>query len=331
MKNRKDKLEYMRAKQITMLLIKILLTAGLLLWVFSRIELEQLGEALRNAQWRFLWVVWGLTVISSWLLSIPMHLILKRLDCHAKISTLFGASAITALYGMVLPGAMDMPVKWYILKLQTGKGSNVLSSMVYNQFNMTIITGLFVLIAVIAINPAGDWKLLVICSALLIFLIIIYLMLFNRTVGPWIFGCFSRIMGSLPAYFRDKSRKILEQLAVFQTAGWSFHLLILLLNFVGIAIIGTTIYIFAAKTAGINIPFGMLMWLAVVIFILGRLPVFIAGLGIREVTLVGTLAPYGVSASAAVLMSMIIFSCRILMAVIGAIFQLFWSLKKTET
>lgn len=319
-----------RYKQILKFIVKLSITAILLLWAFSKVELTQLAQAIRNAQWQFLGVVWGLTILSVWLMSVPMHLILKRLNCHTKTSTLFGASAITALYGMVLPGAMDMPVKWYVLKLQTGKGSNVLSSMVYNQFIMTIITGIFILIALIAVNPTSNWKLLVVCSVLLVFFISICLMLLNRTVGPKIVNFFSRIMEPLPAYIRDKGRKILTQLAVFQTAGLSFHLLILLLNFLGIAIIGTTIYIFAAKAAGINIPFGVLMWLAVVIFILGRLPVFIAGLGIREVTLVGTLAPYGVSASVAVLMSMIIFSTRVLLAIIGAIFQLCWRRQRLE-
>lgn len=319
-----------RYKQILKFIGKLLITVILLIWVFRRIDLAQFGETVRNAQWRFLWVVWGLTILSSWLLSISMRLILKRLDCHADTGTLFGASAVTSLYGMVLPGALDMPVKWYIIKHHTGKGSHVLSSMVYNQFSMTIVTGIFALLALIASNPTGNWKIPVIFSALLVFLIVICLLLLNRTIGPKFTSCIARIIKPLPASFRNTGSRILGQLSVFQTTPWSFHLMILFLNFVSIIIVGTAIYIFAAKAAGINVPIGVLMWLCVLIFILGRLPVFIAGLGIREATLIGMLDPYGVSASLAVLMSMIIFSCRILMVAIGAIFHLYWSLRKSE-
>ncbi len=319
-----------KLKQILKFIGKLSITVVLLFWVFSRIELAHFGETLRSAQWRFLWVVWGLTIVSYWLMSVIMRLVLKKLDCHADTGTLFGASAITSLYSMLLPGALDTPVKWYILKQHTGKGSNVFSSMVYNQFVMTIVTCVFALMALIATNPAGNRMLLVICSALMIFLIAVCLLLLNRTIGPKFISLLSRILEPLPEYFRSTGRKILEQLSVFQTAPWSFHLKILLLNFVCITVIGTTIYVFAAKAAGIDVPVGVQIWLCAVVFILGRLPISIAGLGVREATLIGTLALYGVDASSAFLMSMIILSNRILMAVIGAGYQFCMRPRKSE-
>jgi len=317
-----------RSKQLVKFLIRILVTMGLLIWVFSRINLPQFSQTIGNARWGFLWIVWGLTVVTYWLLSIKMRLILKKQDCHASTGTLFGASAVTALYSMILPGILDAPVKWYIVKQHTGKGSNVFSSMVYNQFTIMLLTSVSALVALIVTNPAGNWQLPAICSVLLVFLIVVCLSLLNRTVGPKLTNRLSHILNYLPKPFRDTGRRILEQLSIFQTALWSFHLKILLMNFVSITIVGTTIYIFAAKAARIDVPVGVFIWLCAVIFILGRLPISIANLGVREFTLVGTLALYGVDAPPAVLMSMIIFSNRILMAIIGAIFQLYWAFQK---
>ncbi|NOR67274.1 MAG: hypothetical protein GQ528_07955 [Woeseiaceae bacterium] len=62
------------------------------------------------------------------------------------------------------------------------------------------------------------------------------------------------------------------------------------------------------------------------IYVLGRLPISIANLGVREVTLVGLLAVYGVEKPAALLMSMILFSALVFMAGIGSMFQLYWSI-----
>jgi uncharacterized membrane protein YbhN (UPF0104 family) len=115
---------------------------------------------------------------------------------------------------------------------------------------------------------------------------------------------------------------------VFQASPVSFHLKILALELFCIAIVSTTIYIFAAKAAGINVPVLVLMWQSAVVFMLGRLPISIANLGVREATLIGTLTLYGVDSSLAFLMSMIIFSNVILMAVIGAIVQLYWLFQK---
>jgi len=260
-----------RYKQILKFIAKLLVTVVLLLWVFSRIDLAQFSQTLRNAQWNFLWLVWGLTIVAYWILSIKMRLILKKQDCHASTGTLFGASAITALYSM----------------------------------------------------PA-------ICLALLILLITVCLSLLNRALGPKLINYLSHIIEPLPASFRSTGRKLLAQLSVFQIASWAFHFKVVLLNFVSITIVSTTIYIFAAKAARIEVPVGVFIWQCAVIFILGRLPISIANLGVREVTLVGTLALYGVDAPSAFLMSMIIFSNRILMAIIGMIFQLYWTMRRSE-
>jgi len=152
----------------------------------------------------------------------------------------------------------------------------------------------------------------------------------NRALGPKLINYLSHIIEPLPASFRSTARKILAQLSVFQTASWSFHFKVLLFNFVSITIVGTTIYIFAAEAARIDVPIGVLIWQCAVIFILGRLPISIANLGVREATLVGTLALYGVDAPSAFLMSMIIFSNRILMAIIGAVFQSYWGMQRSE-
>ncbi len=66
----------------------------------------------------------------------------------------------------------------------------------------------------------------------------------------------------------------------------------------------------------------MLVWQCSFIYILGRLPISIANLGVREAVLVAGLGVYGVDSSSAVLMSMIIFSNRLVIAGIGAAWQI---------
>ena len=314
-----------RTKLILKFVLRLSVTAVLLWLILSRIDLSRVGQSIKDARWQFLIVVWVLAILAFGIRAVKMSFILKKQNCKVGITKIFGATSVTMLYSLIMPGLLSTSVKWYILRQHTGKGSNVFSSMVHNQLTLYILVITSGLIALIATNPAGNWQLPAICSVILVLLIVVCLSLLNRTIGPRLTNCLSNILNFLPESFSNTGRKILDQLAVFQRSPWSFHLKILALDFVSFTIVGTTIYIFAAKAARVDVPVGVLIWQCAIIFALGRLPISIGNLGVREATLIGTLALYGVEESSAFLMSMILFSNVILMAIIGAIYQLSWT------
>ena len=328
-----------RTKQFAKLLIRIIITTGLLIWVFSKIDLEQFRQTVKTAKWWFLFAVWALVVIIFWINSMKMRLILKKQDCNVKITTLFGASAITLFYSMIIPGILSTGVKWYILKKDTGKSSSVLSSMVYNQMSIMVVIMVFGLAALMITNPASllktdannRWLLPAVCGILLTAIILISLLLLNSRTGGKIIKAFTLLLKPFPAKIRQKAREILEQLAIFQTAGAGFHLTILAVTIIANLIGGVLIYLLSAKAANITAPVGVFVWLCAVIYVLGRIPISVANLGVREFTLVGLLGIYGVAKPQALLMSMILFSAVILMAAIGAIYQLFWAVSEKKS
>ena len=323
-----------RTKQLAKLLIRILITTGLLIWVFSKIDLEQFRQTVKTARWWFLIAVWVLVLIIFWINSIKMRLILKKQDCNVSIATLFGVSAVTLFYSMIIPGILSTGVKWYILKKDTGKSSNVLSSMVYNQMSIMVVMTVFGLAALMITNPTSllmadtdnHWLLPAVCGILLTAIILISLLLLNSRTGGKIIKAFTFLLKPFPAKIRQKAREILEQLAIFQNVGGRFHLTIASITIIANLIGGVLIYFLSAKAANITAPVGVFVWLCTVIYVLGRIPISVANLGVREFTLVGLLGIYGVAKPQALLMSMILFSAVILMAAIGAIYQLFWAL-----
>ncbi len=328
-----------RTKQFAKLLVRILITTGLLIWVFSKIDLEQFRQTVKTARWWFLIAVWVLVLIIFWINSIKMQLILKKQDCHVSIATLFGASAITLFYSMIIPAILSTGVKWYILKKVTGKSINVLSSMVYNQLTVIVIMTVFGLAALMITNPASlsmadtdnHWLLPAGCGILMAAIILISLLLLNGRTGGKIIKAFTLLLKPFPAKIRQKAQEILEQLAIFQSAGGRFHLTIASITIIANLIGGVLIYFLSAKAANITAPAGVFVWLCTVIYILGRIPISVANLGVREFTLVGLLSIYGVEKSQALLMSMILFSTVILMAAIGAIYQIFWTVSKKKS
>ncbi len=264
---------------------------------------------------------------------MKMKLILKKQSCTVATATIFGATAVTCLYSMILPGVLSTGVKWYILKKETGKPSNVLSSMLYNQLSATVVLMVFGLAALMLTNPTSlsqantenQWLLPAICGILLTAIIVIYLLLLNKRTGGKIVKGIGILLRPLPAKIRQKGREILDQIATFQAAGAGFHMRIASITIIDTLIGGVIIYILSARGANVIAPLGVFVWLCAVIYVLGRIPISVANLGIREFTLVGLLALYGVDKSQALLMSMILFSALIVMAIIGAIYQLSWT------
>lgn len=321
------------AKQLIKLLIRILITAGLLIWVFSQVDFEQFLQTIKSAKWQFLLTVWIFTVILFWIRSMKMRLILKKQSCLISTNTIFGATAATCLYSMILPGILSTGVKWYILKKGTGKSSNVLCSMIYNQWLIMTIMTVFGLAALMFTNPASlsisnttNQRLFpVVCGILLVSIIVVSLLLLNsRTYGK-ITKAIAALLRPFPAKIRQKGLEVLDQIATFQTAGTGFHLRITAISIIDTLIGGVIIYILSARAANVTAPVGIFVWLCALIYILGRVPVSIANLGVREAMLIVLLAPYGVEKPQALLMSMILFSALIVMAVIGAGYQIFWT------
>jgi uncharacterized membrane protein YbhN (UPF0104 family) len=325
-----------RTKQILKLVAKLSVAAVLLAWVFSQVSFEQFRETVRAARWQYLAGAWLATVLFSLLQAYALRVILRKQDCDVGLHTLFATTCVTAYYSLFLPGIMSTGVKWYILKRSTGKGANVLSGMLYNQATLAVVMVVAGLVALALAVPtqtaapdAGPSSLLpVVCIVLATFIILLSILVLNQRTGGPALRLLMAALKPLPRVIREKGRALLEQIAVFQTAGWRFHALVALINVVDGLLVGLLLYFLAARAASVVVPVGVLIWLCGVVFVLGKIPITIANLGVREVTLVGLLGLYGVAKSAALLMSMVMFSGLIFLGLLGAIYQLYWSAKR---
>ncbi len=318
-----------KSKKILKLSIRIAITSGLLVWVFRSIDRRQLVEAVKEARWYFLIAVWALIAAIYWIESVKLRLILKKQNCVVHNTVIFRASAIAAFYSMIMPGMLSMGVKWYLLKKKTGKGTNVLAGMAYNQFSSIVTMTVFALVVLIVTNPAAigmnnsrnSQLLPLFCGILLVVTVLFCLLLLNSRTGGKIISTIGYLLKPLPESVRQKARLSLEQIALFQVVGWRFHFLMMLITGIGILAGGMVMYMFAAKAANITVPISVFVWLWPVIYILQRVPISIANLGVREATLATLLPIYGAAPSKAIMMSVILFSALVFMAAIGAVFN----------
>jgi len=321
-----------RTSQGVKLVARFLVAAVLFAWAFSQVDIGQFWRTVSAARWHYLLGVWFLTVLFSLLQSYALQVILRRQGCPVGLHMLFAATCVTALYSLVLPGILSTGVKWYILKRSTGKGTNVLSGMLYNQVTLALVMIVMGLAGLIVTNPtqailpdARRWVLPLACGVLLAIIMLLSVLALNERAGGPVIRLLTAMVRPLPSMVREKGREVLTQIAAFQASGWRFHLAIAAINVVNCVFIGLLIYLFAAKAAAVVASIGVLIWLNAVVYVLGRIPISVANLGVREVTLVGLLGLYGVDKSAALLMSMVLFSSLVFMALLGVVYKLLWS------
>jgi len=329
----------LRTKQIVKLLAKIAVAILLLALVFSKIDFAHFRETVKLARWQYLFGVWGSTVLFSGVQSVALQWILKRQDCRVTLHTIFGATCITSMYSLIVPGIVSTGVKWYILKRTTGKGANVLSAMLYNQVTLTVVMMAIGLIGLIVVDPAQalwpnagrSWILPVVSGLALVALVVLSALALNPRTGGLVIRLLTAILQPLPEAVREKGRTLLTQLATFQTAGWRFHLTIAALNVADGLLVGLLWYLFAAWAAAAVVPVSVLVWLCAIVFLLGKLQITVANLGVREWVLVSLLPAYGITQSTALLMSMILLSSQVFLAVLGAAYQVLWTLQARKS
>ncbi|MHC4475553.1 MAG: lysylphosphatidylglycerol synthase transmembrane domain-containing protein [Planctomycetota bacterium] len=310
------------SKKLLKLTVRIAGTSVLLIWVFSKIEFSQIAASIGSTKLSYVAAAWALSLVTCWLRSVKMRLILERQDCRLNTSKIFAATAVTALYNLLMPGFISSAVKWYIIRSHTGKGHKVLSGMIYNQMSDIVTLLALGLIALMITNPGDHPYLPVVCGLLLLAVVVGSVLMLSHRFGAQVTRVLRYSLKSFPALVRSKGTEVLEQIGLFQTVQWVFHLKILAHNLVRIAL-RAGMYLMAAKAAQIEIGYLTALWTMALVFVLGRLPISVGNLGVREATLVQALSIYGVEGSDALLMSMVVFSCLLLLALIGAAYQLF--------
>jgi uncharacterized membrane protein YbhN (UPF0104 family) len=324
-----------RIRQILKFLVQVAVALVLLAWVFAKVDFAHFRETVQAARWQYLLGVWGSTALFSWVQSVALQRILRKQDCAISLNTIFGATCVTSLYGLVVPGFVSTGVKWYILRRTTGKGTNVLSAMLYNQVALTVVMTVVGLLGLMLVNPAralwpgaGSSGILPLaCGVALAAIVLLSALALNERTGGQVLRLLGVALRPLPPAAREKGRTLLAQIGTFQSAGWRFHLAIAAINVADALGVGLLWYLFAARAALVVVPLSVLVWLCAIVFVLGKLQVTIANLGVREAALVVLLAGYGVTRSAALLMSMILLSSLVFMAALGLVYQVLWALR----
>jgi glycosyltransferase 2 family protein len=289
--------------------IKIAISGLLLYLVLRRVDFSEVAHSWRRYSAYVIVSVIGLHLLALIVNTVKWKIFLPGQGFLQLLRFTF----INCFYAMALPGQLTGEVaKAYRLGRRVGDVKTVSLSVLFDK--LTGIVGLLNLMFIGLLLSSRNLPHILYFTAGLVVLTALFSMYAAHI--PFFVRVVETVTSPLPGKTRDFAASIMASLQQFDNrpiALISNILLGALYQLISIAIIMTF-----ARELRIAISVIDWFWIFGVVSIIQFLPISIAGLGVREVSLVGILGLFLVPAPAALALSFSIFGIQLLYALIGA-------------
>ncbi len=303
--------------------LQLLVSTGLLYYIFTIAPLEQIFSALTSANLELVVLAFAFIALGRYADAYQMKMVT---DCQAMgVSTfrIFQINLATSFYELFLPSYIGGgAIRWYKLSQSNGRRAEALAAI---GFNRLIILVMMVLIG------TGCWMFDEQARASTL-----HGTVFIVLLGLLVIGCAILMKGKgflflstslrkkrfpiVPHMLQSKAEKVTRAFGKFQSLPLTVTLRILGLGLIHPLLLILIMYLLAMSLA---LPLSPLNigWVRSCIFILLIVPISVAGLGVREWSLAVLLPPYGVTSEEAVALSFLLFLLKISWGVLGGIVE----------
>lgn len=301
--------------------LKLAVTLGVLAWLVSIVPLQAIIEALKGTEPGF--VAIGL------LAQLAMRLAAAgRIKLLADAQSL-GLSAWRLLqiflaanfYALLLPGTVAGGAATWIKYVQHGSAKDTALLVILANRGLALVTMLTVGLLAFALDGQVGPPAAAVLS-LLAFLIpaAAATFLFLR---PGLLRGLAGITLRLPGLRRMEPhlRGLTGRMARFAGLPTGSLVLLLLLS-LGHELLGAVVMWAFAQALGLDLALLTVAWIRTAVQVVLMLPISVAGLGVREVTLVGLTAAQGIEPTMAVAWSLVIFAGAVAAALLGGLIEL---------
>lgn len=303
--------------------LRLIVTAVLIGGIFWLIPLSDVLSVLRNVKPGYLAAGFAVYMFSNFFQAVQLWLLLRRLELPHGPWHVFEVNMITRFYGQFLPSElMAGAVKLYRLAGPEKQWGEVLAAMGFFRF-MNLITLVLIGVVFWAIDlPTGPGRWIgLVMGGMAVALVGAHLLLASPALSTalrrlipgrgleWLKGRLAAKAKKLISTVVDSYRLFKDMVSVIGAFAMMRHAL-------GILYFG--LY---ALSLDIHLSFLTIGWIRVVLQVLLMLPISLSGLGVREGSLVILLQEYGVSASEAVALSLVIFLTTVLGNALGGLLE----------
>ena len=299
------------------LFVKLLITTGLIYYVLNIVPLGPIILALKETQWSYFIVSFGFLLAICFVEAYNFQLFSKGQGLKLKFLDILEVNFITSFYGQILPGFVAGGVlRWYRFNKLEKKPVEIFTIILFNRAIEVSINAFAGLMALLVLNPSPEMPYLVWFFSSIIALVILCLLLSTIKFAQWR-PKFQRV----PVLNRDTFWNILDSFSLFSSYPMRLKSTILASGFLkyGLSIAAL---LFLVKALGISVPVQVLGFTRSFLSIIIVLPISLSGIGVRDLSLVHLLQPFGVLPEDAVSLSFLILASMFLINLLGGFLEL---------
>jgi len=302
------------------MVLRISLTAVLLLWIISRVGIEQLLDALGGAELRFIFYSMFIYQAGVALRSFRWWMLLQGAAIRASYSYVLGLVYISEFYLSAIPASFAGDLA-RIVEFNRGSSKIVTAGIVLLD-RVLGLTGLLIL-ALFALAFGYQQLSIEIASILAVIAFSILLVIALLLQGAVVRRLIAAIPDRLSRIRDNWMTPFTRALTGASKSNLIFAIIISMLN----SVLTVINHYLVAIAVGIQLGIGLFFVFSPMVNLSLILPT-ISGLGLREIGYQILLDPFGVSANVAVALGLGVYLSRLSASIIGGIYYLYWNVRR---
>lgn len=304
-------------------ILKLSISVGILYYIFSIIPFREVIASIKTVNLIYIVIAFSVVFVSLFIAALQMKLLTDRQGMTLSLGKIFQINLIARFYSIFLPGQLAAGViRWHKLSRPDNKRAQAFASITFNRLVDTIIIVIVGILFWFDSVSDTDYKIGLVLISILFVLLSIYFLLFNVRGYKFLYGHKVKLnLIPIPLVFQGKIDKLLSSITRYHDLSQSLFASVVALSLTK-RLLGILSFWLFALSLGIEISFINICWVSSIILILNMLPVSFSGLGVREGALIVLLQPYGISATDAVALSLLLFARAIMVGGIGGLIEL---------
>ncbi len=302
--------------------IQLLITVVLLGVLLTRIPFAQVWHTLTQVNVTLLMSAMLLQLAMRYSAALRMRILVKAQGIQLKARQLFEISCVSTFYGLGLPGELGGgAIRWHRISAPNNKpAESFLCILVDRAVDTLVLLGLGLMFWCLDPLAAKQGALGVLLMSLLLALGVMHALMLIPQVTEW-------VKVRLPekgvlGFVGGKFIKLIYAAEKFQDFPISVKLKVIGYSILR-HLIGFASLVLMARAIALPLEMTQIGWIRSILLILSMLPIAWAGLGVREVSLLVLLEPYGVAPDMTLAWSFLLLLRMLWIASIGAGFEVF--------
>lgn len=303
---------------MTLKIIQIFISAVLLYILALKIPFKEILNALESAKFHFFFIALIITIVASVITTKKWQILLP----NTSFLNLLKHNLLSVLYGIVLFGQLSGElVKTYRVSRNNADKATAAASVIFDKTTGIFALFLISLTTVPLTYSHAPWIFFPVLATILIGIIVTLVSFFLPLKYLHSFLAFTRFKTAILSRTASSIRSVAQSYQKYGTKKTLIKTIALSLLYQLLLTVG---FIIILKSFNASISFINALWVFSLVSILLFLPLSVAGLGIREGSMVYLLGVLSVPSDKALVASLALLAINIIMGFFGVALDLFY-------